>query len=422
MSYKIGKLKIEYIHLIYGIIGVSCIAPLLKDLNSATSIISYIPDMLNILLLILALKNSNMKYFKSCFIFIALLLIFDIIELMIFNQRFLLFLWGARNQYRFIVFFISTVILCNKFDLYKIDLFLRKILLLNFVIVLIELSFGYIQDCLSGTFGISAGSNGSANLFISVCFISLLVDFLFYKIKKSVFLFYVIGIFIWAALAELKYFIILAAVIIVICLFITQYKKINKRAFQIMIISIIIGISSILLLGYARPYYKDFFKLDNLIWYAKHIDMGVGGFGRLTAIPLTNKLFFKNSISKVLFGIGLGSAEVSDMAILDSSFHVVFGSYNYDTLFYAFTYIERGLFGLVWYILFYLQSFKKSIVLKVNDIDDKALLVKSMLCVLLAFLVSFYDDSLRRASGGYIMFFFIAIPYIINSKNSQKER
>lgn len=426
MRYRIGSLKINYMFLIYSIIGISCIAPLLKDLNSSATIISYIPDVLNVLLFILAIvkKNKKSREFSHSIIFlwIFFLIIFDISELFIFRQNIFLFLWGVRNQYRFILFFVSCVILCNNSDLDKIDSFFRKLLLINFAVVFVEFLFGYMQDCLSGTFGITAGSNGSANLFLSVCFTSLLIDYVYKKIKKSEMLFYGVGIFLWAALAELKYFIVLAAIMVIICLMITQRKKINSRAFEISIFAIIGGISCILLLEYVRPYYKDFFRLDSLIWYAKHVDMGVGGFGRLTAVPLTNKLFFNNKLSRIIFGIGLGSAEYSSIAIFDSPFHKLFGAYNYDTLFYAITYIERGVLGLTWYFLFYLSSLNKSLFSKKVSTDDEIMLKKNIICIVIAFFVSFYDDSLRRASGGYVMFFLLAIPYVISKEYSIKKK
>lgn len=426
MRYRIGLLKIDYMFLIYGIIGITCTVPLMKDLFARAAVISYIPDILNVLLLILAIKkisgNSEIMGYSFPLLMIGLLFLFDIIELIIFRQSILLFLWGTRNQYRFLLFFLSCIVCCNTSDLIKIDKYLRKLLLINFVIVFIELLFGYTQDCLSGSFGITAGSNGSANLFLSVCFASILIDYLYKKVKNSEVLFLGIGIFVWAALAELKYFVILAVIIVSVILVITQRTKISRRAFNILIFGIIGSFACILLLEYVRPYYKNFFRIDSIIWYAKHIDMGVGGFGRLTAIPITNKLFFDNNFNRILFGIGLGSAEYSTIAIFDSPFHIMNGAYNYDTLFYAVIYIERGLFGLIWYSLFYVSALKKAIFTKGLNTNDEIMLKKSIICVIIAFLVSFYDDSLRRASGGFIIFFGLAIPYIIAKQYYIKKR
>ena len=99
MRYRIGSLKINYMFLIYSIIGISCIAPLLKDLNSSATIISYIPDVLNVLLFILAIvkKNKKSREFSHSIIFlwIFFLIIFDISELFIFRQNIFLFLWGV---------------------------------------------------------------------------------------------------------------------------------------------------------------------------------------------------------------------------------------------------------------------------------------------------------------------------------------
>lgn len=117
----------------------------------------------------------------------------------------------------------------------------------------------------------------------------------------------------------------------------------------------------------------------------------------------------------------MGSAEYSTIGVINSHFHKIYGMYNYDTLFYSMTYIERGLFGLAWYALFYLLSLKKAYSTKSVNIEDVVLLKKNIICVIVAFLLSFYDDSLRRASGGFIMFFVLAIPYVIAKQHRTRE-
>ena len=407
--------------------GGAFVTPLLKDILPGAEVMSYFLDILNILLFILALNkikcNSSIRW-NIQFLLMFLLLVFDIIELIIYKQGILLFLWGMRNQYRFLLFFVSCVILCEKEDIIKIDLFMRKFLIINFIVVAIELMFGCIQDSLSGTFGITAGSNGSANLFLCVCFISLLIDYIYGRLEKTKMILYGGGILIWVALAELKYFVLLVAIMIISALIISKNKK-NKsiqRKFSIAIWGVLGGILCILLLEYFRPYYKNFFSIQNIIWYTKNIDIGSGGFGRLTAVSIINKIFFHNNIIYKLFGIGLGSAEYASMDFLNSPFHKLYGGYKYDTLFYAMIYIERGIIGLIWYSVFYLNTLKNALTLRRRSSSDKFILNKVIICVIIIFCLSIYDDSLRRASGGFIMFFILAIPMILKKNNNTKER
>ena len=424
MSYKIGNIKITYMNLIYWIFGITMVVPLLKQINSSAEVLSYIPDLLNILLFFLAIisafrKNREKHSAKLVpILFVLFLFLFDAIGWIFFKQSVWLFLWGFRNNYRFILFFVSVMILCKKEDTEDIYNFFVLFLKLNFFIVLVEFLLGYRQDRLSGSFGIEMGTNGSANLFLCICLTSLIVDFFHKKITTRRFVIYCFGILIWAALAELKYFFILAAFIVALTILSVKGKKMLNKKIKIIVGGLVIGLLSIQILYLVFPYYSDFFSIEHIMWYAQHIDMGVGGYGRLTAIPVTNKIFFGNDILKEIFGIGVGNAEYSSLSIFESEFHQIFRPYNYGNVYYGMIYIERGIIGLVWYAAFCINSIKTGLQKrKTIDIDDRALAEKTIILGIIAFFICIYDDSLRRAFGGYAIFFVLAVPYILRKES-----
>ncbi len=419
MTLSLGKFKVLHFDLVKIILLTCIIVVLLKNVFPGFSYLSYLPDLINIVCFFMAIKKIAKSGIKTSFriplIFLIGLILFDIAELLIYRTKILLFLWGIRNQYRFIIFFFSTVILCEIEQLNEVHDLLRKLLLINFLVVAIEFMLGYRQDLLSGTFGISIGTNGSANLFLCVCFASLIADFLYSEIKIKNFIMYLAGIMLWAAAAELKYFFIQAVYIVLIA--VCVIKKGKKRKIALIGLGVSVGLFGILLFGYLNPYYRDFFTLRNIIWYSKHINLGVGGFGRLSAISKCNDIFFENNIWKKIFGIGLGNAEYSPIAALNSEFYKTYHHYKYDTLFHAMTYIERGWTGLLWYIILFLISIICCIKIKKNvSKKEKILLDKSLLVSMTAFTLMIYDDSLRRASGGFIIFFLLATPFICMRK------
>ncbi len=125
------------------------------------------------------------------------------------------------------------------------------------------------------------------------------------------------------------------------------------------------------------------------------------------------KSFSIKTILIELFGVGIGNAEYSSISFLNSEFHDRFFMYNYDTIFYSMVYIERGWVGLVWYVSVFVLGISICIKKrKACSVYYKPLYDKALILYVAALFLMIYDDSLRRAFGGYAIWFILAIPYI----------
>ncbi len=231
MILSFGKFKISHFGIIRVIFIINSFVMLLKDLIPSMEALSYITDVLNIVFIFMAINKVKKRHISKRivvpFVMVIALLSYDILEFIIYHKSLLLFLWGIRQNYRFIAFFLSAIILCEKDDADEFFNLLINILSINFVVAAIEAALGLRQDRLSGTFGINAGSNGSTNLLIVICLVSLIIDYVYLNISARRTAFFVAGIIIWAALAELKYFFILAAIIIALTALLS--KKVIKE-------------------------------------------------------------------------------------------------------------------------------------------------------------------------------------------------
>lgn len=407
------KIKINTFSPFKIIIVLSMWLKLATDIFNGFNNLIYITDAMVFIVLVLVISKFKVSNHELIipFALVLALFIWDMAYCIFKNNSLLLLLWGIRNHYRFFVIFLGGICLLTTFDVKSIFRIVEKMLYINFVIVIVEVIMGYRQDLLSGTFGITIGTNNGANLFLCIAYISLLIDFLYAETSKMKFILCFLGMFLWAALAELKYFILQSVIFSIVAILVTKQGKIRKII--LVFLGVTLGIIAIGFMVSLNPYYSDFFSFNSIKNYAQNIGLGAGGYTRTNAIPVINLVFFRDNVWKKLFGIGLGQGEQSPFSFLNSSFYNEFKEYNYNSLFYGSVYVERGLLGIIWYCAFFLVSAMKSFKLKKSAYkNDRVLLDKSILIVVCCFTEMIYDDAIRRTPCGFLVYLLLAVPFI----------
>ena len=276
------------------------------------------------------------------------------------------------------------------------------------------------MDFLGGTFGLERGCNAIVNIFLCVVVSITIVSWLNKKSKTLNMLFYMFVSLYWGVLSELKMFFIEFIIIIILALFLV--RKNETRKLHIIFVSIIGIFVAINALAWVFPYYSNFFNIASIISYAKNVNLGYAGFGRISAIPQITSLFFKENFDYILFGLGVGSAEFSGISFLNSQIYETFKQYQYFSYFHAFMYVERGIIGLIWYLLF----FGSSIIIGIRSIrgcNDRYtyLMQMSIIISICSIITMIYDIGLRTSTSGYLAFLMCSLPYLLKLRSHHQK-
>lgn len=396
---------------------------LLIDVFHLPRAILYIGDVGNIYLMLSIFKASNYrkKYSYSLLLIFSIYIIVTLISTFLnFSDESLpMYIWGARNNYRFFIFMYACVLFLEKIDVDKILNHFNIIFNINLVVYLVEMLILKVdRDFLGGIFGIVQGCNGRLNLFLCIICAYNLIRF-FNKKCSTTWICYIVGIsLLMAVFSELKVFFFEVVAILII---IMVGEGISMR---FIFIAVAGGIALSFAMTYIATVYdysritvdggSTFFSFENIMNYLTK-DSGYTGRGtdlnRLTALTELKKRFFENDIILQSFGIGLGRADYSSFTIFMSDFYKKYSELHYQWFQYAWIYLETGMIGLISYASFFVDGLRLSFKIK----DKESSLYKSLAWVTfsLILLSLVYNISMRVESSAYMMFFLMSIPYII---------
>ena len=417
-------IKIDAKKLIFGQLYLILYSRTLIYFVPALSIVNYFLDVINIILLFFLIGRlvkrpitSGLHFFTG---FILFLLLFDIICFLLEGKNLILFLWGVRNQYRFIIFFLASLFFLKKNDLPAMFTIFYRCFIINMFAVTLEFAAGYRNDFLGGTFGLEHNCNGIINVFLCIMTSYAILGWLYKSVKKNKSMIVLIGSIYWSTLAELKIFFIELIIIFIIVMLIVKIKR-TRKIFCFFIISFVLFMG-IGILTFVYPDQIDYLLKNGLLGYLRDVNLGIHGFGRLSAIPITTKVFFENSIKRILVGIGTGNAEfmmVGKINIL-SEFYKLYSDYAYNCYLYAFIYIERGILGLIWYAILFSKSILYACKYRKKMLNDRLWFDLAICTTVCFFVMCIYDSSLRVSASGFLAFLILGLPYI-NAKSYLKE-
>lgn len=379
--------------------------------------IYYFADACNILLFIFAVKKSKINDIINSltpFIIILSLFIFScIIGVVINSVPLILSLWGARNFFRYILFFFSCILILRKKHIQWFLKQLPKIYWLNFILSLFQYAVLHLgNDYIGGIFGIAQGCNGSTTIFLNICIAYFVSEYLNKRINLLKLGEYTIAYFIITVLTEIKgnyiFFVLIVAVELI-------FGRKSRR-------SIIIGISSVFVLIFGIYLLSVFFpeSVNTLLDFDAATNyMNASYFGKVTftrnaIFDVANKYFFKNNGLLYLFGYGLGACDVS--AFFSSPFYSLYGSMNYRQYSMAMMLLQNGYVGLALYLGMFvfigivsLKQYKND----KNDFDNSVFLAVTAI-VVFALLNNIYASLL--VDMGYWIWFMMAVPFILKKK------
>lgn len=396
----------------------------LFELLKLPSLFKYMLDVAWILLLAMALlhfKTSEAvtKSNKLLWMWVIGFFVGTLILYVLNYQSIFYYLWGVRNNFRFYVAFFACIMFLKKDDVaYYLGLF-DKLFWINSIVCLIQyFGFGLYGDFLGGLFGAERGCNGYTNIFFVIIAIKSIVFYL----NKQESLWYCIAkcgtIMVIAALAELKFFYIEFVLIVVMAVLLTKF---SWRKLLVIVVGLFGAIFGIQLLIGLFSHSSDIFSLQNLIEIAT-ADAGYsssGDLNRLTAIPIISKNILTTNLEKV-FGLGLGNCDSAGFDFLITPFSVRYAYLRYSWFSTAFTFLETGYFGLVFFFGFFILVFLLGRKAAQQTIQDKMYCQISAILAMSCILIAIYNSSLRTEAG-YMVYVVLSFPFVIHNVKGSAE-
>ena len=396
------------------------IVEFLIDILHFPEIIRYVLDVNAIFLAILALpkiqiilRDRVFKYFNSYVIlYMSAIVLFSLLRSTPFGRV----LWAARNNYLYIIFFFCCAYTLKTEDFSKIMRNVARFQIVNVLCATYEyLVLGSRGDGLGGMFGIQSGCNGYLNNYLFIITAWAIVMFAQKRIRMYYLVWIILSSVVLAASAEIKFYYIELALIIVASLVLSRVS-INNGV--ILLGAVILFFVAIQIVGKIDPHIVRFFSnIDAVTTYSKET-YGNTAISRGTALSQVNDYFFRDDGFKNLFGYGFGYCEDSksfDWA--NSVFATRYAYLGYRNLSVSMIFLETGYVGLIGFVaifvfLFILAQKHKDTVEKGNEHIYFAQIV-----AILAIVNVWYDSCIRRESA-YLTFFALAGLLIVVRANA----
>ena len=421
-GFKLGRITLTTTMMIWMVLAITSAGALVISIFHISNFVYYLADAFNIFLAIFAIRRvARVRKMKEVGFLVLLLVLFItncIIGIVGNNVPLKLAIWGSRNVYRFILFFISCVTLLRREDIAKFQVIFPKIYVINAIIALFQhYALRLTGDNIGGLFGTIQGCNGALTIFLNIALSYFIAGYLCGKDNLSKLVMYSILYFWVAALSETKGNYLFFVVIVAIALFVS--KKNFKTLGIIFVAFVSLGIGFYFLNKYFPGSLVFLLDIKEANRYMDASYFGTVTFTRNAALSVANKMFFKDNIWLYLFGYGIGACDTS--SFFSSPFYDKYGYMNYRQLSSSMTLLQNGYIGLAIYFAFFMYLFTVGLfkIGKSKDANVKRIMI--MTCCLAVFAIgdSFYASLYIDAA--YWLFFALAIPLVMLKENLKVE-
>lgn len=376
--------------------------------------IRYIMDVVTVALMICILCNRDKKallQYKSILAMMFLWIAVTAMTAFVRGFSLLWMLWACRNWCRGFVLFIACILLLEQEDMQKLLSICKVSYVINFLLVIGEFLFlGQKGDYLGGIFGNEVGCNGYTNIFMCAVLILVLAE-AFRRGEFDRFTWFVfLSSMIIAALEEIKIFYYEYPMIIALCVVLYLItKKGNKALFIHLVWATLIGfLIGLVLLEIVFPSAFDVIVGNKSYAHYEETSRSAYKISRSHGISEINEIWFGDSWSLRLFGLGLGNCETANFDFLVSDFAKQYDGWNYLFCCHHILYLEGGLIGLTLFIAIFLIMMLKSAVHLYRSREPDLYSVMGILFSLITIVSIVYNNGLRTDLQ-YLTYFILAM-------------
>lgn len=417
---------------IWAVLVWSCFYSALVNYLHLPSAISYLIDFMCLILLYVVLTNADLtkRALGSTGTIIAFMLIEGVLSFAINLYNPLVFVWGIRTLFRFVLYFVACSCYGDKDIVERILSFLYIVVLITVLLVTLQSMQGYDLDAVTGFFSLGKEvRGGSAGMNILLTTVSTYAILQYFNKKWSLVRMMVAvlaGVYI-AALGELKVFYFELLLIIVLCVFLTRMSF--KKGVGIVILSAIFLIGlSLYQTTYGSGYYYQIRGYTFFSWEAIQDYIGLTGesygsfssLNRATAMPYVWNYFLGDGLQK-LFGLGVGYADNVSFDVFSSGFLSAHNGLGYQFWFASLELANIGAIGLFLFYALFIMAYKKAIKGKKMDEDNKVLYTTAQVMIIICIVTTFYNQALILDIAAPLAYFCMSIPYCLQ-KNTKRKR
>lgn len=386
------------------------------------STIYYLNDLLMIVLFVLLLRKKFLSIFKRInfnflYIWLCILLVVVLMGIVGNFVPIKLVIWGGRNTFRGLIFFIGCIVFFKYEDVYSILNVFVKIQILNVILACYQyFILGLKQDRLGGIFG--HGNGNALGIFCSIicCYTLLVYLNKNEKLKEAVFCF--ITSILLAALAEEKLLFIELALIVILVILLSK-KSLKKWVFIPFLIAIFyLGLNIFEI--YFPGALDTMFSFELMEKYLTASWEGSYYIPRLGSFSFISEKLFHNNLFNMLFGIGIGNADTSSFEFLQSNFYTQYGYMNYRWIFSQWTIIEMGIVGFLLFIILFLSIIFYLLIKRKKSCIDELCIIDMSIIISVICLVTMWSNNTLRVDTSYIPFFAISAGVITVKCKKQK--
>ena len=421
------EVRLIYFELIYNLI-----IKFIVGNTAAPSALNYVSDLVLLMILFGYLRRTGGRIREIPRSLLALgggLLALTLVSYALNLYSPLLYLWGLRNNFRFVLFAMMCAAYLTRRDIDRIMEILFGFFLTNIAVVTFQFltldhyrqSFG---DFISGLFSNGGQRGGNESLAWLICIVCTweTVKFLNEGVNLGRLIACWLGALYMAALAEIKLVILLLVLSCGMALLLCRKTKRSVALIGFSVLALFIGVQILYLIF---PKFDQFFTLERMLSYVTnqegYASSGVAdGLDRLTAIPYVYENYL-HTWSERLFGIGLGNADYSGFAFLTSPFYVQNSWTGYSFFSSAFLTLELGAIGMLGFMIWYVNSACVAFSLRTGTIWEKSVRDAGIIFGLTALLILFTNQSLKLESAAFTVNCILIFPFLLCKPLQEEE-
>lgn len=377
--------------------------------KGVTDNIKYVVDAITIVLFLVSISKKRVtKIFELILLTYALIVLIGTIariaNITIWDSNIVNFLMDIRMLARYPMYTFVCVSFLKNNDCKMIKKIVYSFNIINTVLIIYQYftinvwDYWMRGDYLNGFFGAYRGGNVYENVLLVIVTTIAIDDYATKKIN-SFMLLVNLGVNLLAAtITELKYFYVEIAVIILIY-FVASLKRVTiNKIFRGLIVASICFVGAVFLINMLYKLYP--WMKGTLTSWTRILDYLSNSHGesrsmvnRTSFISDVNNIIFHGDVIKLIFGVGLGTANTGVFGGSLPEFTQKYGYSAYSWYSSSYILVETGIIGLMLYCIAFLLPMKRRFT---RDRSKR----KMVICTcIMSIMMIFYNETFRTDAG-----------------------
>jgi len=362
-------------------------------------------------------KSAKLRRDRMVFVlWVCAFLVYTFVVYICNYQSAAYYLWGIRMNFRGYIVFLRILHQINEDDAEEWLWLLDFLFWINAGLAFFQFFIGGVrQDYLGGVFGTEARTNGHMLIFLSIVVVKSQFELFEHKEKLWICLTKCTISLLIAAMAELKFYILLFVFQMVLVAVLTRFSW--KKVVVMSLCASVVSLAMSLL----AQWFSSSGKFDIAVVIEKAFQenyASANDVNRFSAISTLSHKILQDPVDRI-FGLGLGNCDKAGFAFLRTPFYEKYSALHYSFFAAPMVFLETGYLGLVFYAGFFVVCFIKSVKNRRNRKEHNLYDGMGIVFSITAIFLMFYNASLRYEAG-WLVFITLALPFVSSKEDLVK--